>query len=173
VVGYAQGEYVGRGADTPLRDDNALPFPEDFTDQGGVYRVRNQEAHAWPEVYFPGYGWVEFEPTSAQIPINRPRGGDEELDNQALIDEELERERLSALGEIILPDDFFASPDAEASALAETAVERRTVWFFLTPGAALLLVLLLWRNRGKIDVAQFPLQLERGFKKWALNHRLL
>ncbi|MGN7385124.1 transglutaminase-like domain-containing protein [Paenibacillus sp. SAFN-117] len=25
--------------------------------------VRNLHAHSWPEVYFPGYGWVPFEPT--------------------------------------------------------------------------------------------------------------
>ena len=29
----------------------------------GVYVVRGQFAHAWPEVYFEGVGWVPFEPT--------------------------------------------------------------------------------------------------------------
>ena len=27
------------------------------------YTVRNVDAHAWPEVYFSGYGWIPFEPT--------------------------------------------------------------------------------------------------------------
>jgi len=27
---------------------------------------------AWPEVYFPGVGWVEFEPTAGQDPLDRP-----------------------------------------------------------------------------------------------------
>ena len=27
------------------------------------YNVTEAEAHAWPEVYFPGYGWIPFEPT--------------------------------------------------------------------------------------------------------------
>ncbi|MBC7261433.1 MAG: transglutaminase domain-containing protein, partial [Chloroflexi bacterium] len=36
------------------------------------YRVRQLDAHAWPEVYFPGYGWVEFEPTSSEPLIARP-----------------------------------------------------------------------------------------------------
>lgn len=32
--------------------------------QGPVtYTVRGTHAHAWPEVYFQGYGWVPFEPT--------------------------------------------------------------------------------------------------------------
>jgi hypothetical protein len=33
--------------------------------------VRERDAHTWVEVYFPGYGWIEFEPTSAQAPLNR------------------------------------------------------------------------------------------------------
>ncbi|MDX2162717.1 MAG: transglutaminaseTgpA domain-containing protein [bacterium] len=33
--------------------------------------VRERDAHTWVEVYFPGYGWVDFEPTSAQAPLNR------------------------------------------------------------------------------------------------------
>jgi transglutaminase-like putative cysteine protease len=39
---------------------------------GNTYTVRRFNAHAWPEVYFPGIGWVEFEPTAGQAPLNRP-----------------------------------------------------------------------------------------------------
>ena len=34
--------------------------------------VRNNMAHAWPEVYFEGYGWVRFEPTPAYDGIDEP-----------------------------------------------------------------------------------------------------
>jgi transglutaminase-like putative cysteine protease/chromate transport protein ChrA len=40
--------------------------------QNNVYTVRERDYHAWPEVYFPEYGWVEFEPTGNQEPISRP-----------------------------------------------------------------------------------------------------
>jgi transglutaminase-like putative cysteine protease len=30
-----------------------------------VYTVRNTDAHAWTEVYFPSLGWIRFEPTPA------------------------------------------------------------------------------------------------------------
>ena len=52
AAGYAQGEPVGRD----------------------YYNVRVRDSHAWPEVYFPGIGWVEFEPTSAQPVRDLPLG---------------------------------------------------------------------------------------------------
>jgi hypothetical protein len=39
-----------------------------------TYQVREKEAHAWPQVYFPNFGWVEFEPTSSIREIARPSG---------------------------------------------------------------------------------------------------
>jgi len=53
AVGYAQGEY-----DTDHR----------------AYRVRENDAHSWVEIYFPRYGWIEFEPTVSQDPLIRPEG---------------------------------------------------------------------------------------------------
>ena len=37
----------------------------------GRYVVREREAHTWVELYFPDYGWIEFEPTAAEAPYNR------------------------------------------------------------------------------------------------------
>ncbi|MFQ5611355.1 MAG: transglutaminaseTgpA domain-containing protein [Anaerolineae bacterium] len=41
-----------------------------------VYHVLNRHAHSWVEVYFPDYGWIEFEPTPAQPAPARLRGED-------------------------------------------------------------------------------------------------
>ncbi len=38
----------------------------------GLFHVVDTNAHSWVEVYFPTYGWIDFEPTSAQSPLSRP-----------------------------------------------------------------------------------------------------
>ncbi len=45
----------------------------------GVFEVDRSAAHAWVEVYFPGYGWVRFDPTpgnatNGQRPTDLPAG---------------------------------------------------------------------------------------------------
>lgn len=40
--------------------------------QNSIYTVRERDLHAWPEVYFSGFGWIEFEPTGNQQPLDRP-----------------------------------------------------------------------------------------------------
>lgn len=36
---------------------------EDLDEEKNAYVVRDKNTYAWPEVYFPGYGWVMFNPT--------------------------------------------------------------------------------------------------------------
>ena len=35
----------------------------EFNDVTGQYLVRASNAHSWVEAYFPGYGWISFDPT--------------------------------------------------------------------------------------------------------------
>src|SRR5690606_3797904 len=47
----------------------AVGFVLESSDQDsetGAFHITEQDAWAWPEVYFPGYGWVEFNPAPAR-----------------------------------------------------------------------------------------------------------
>lgn len=55
--GFAQGEFQGANR----------------------FLVKENDAHTWVEVYFPGYGWVNFEPTADESPVDRP--GDPQFDD--------------------------------------------------------------------------------------------
>ncbi len=70
---YATAEVVMlRSLGIPAR--LAVGFAEGIFQPPGWYIVRENNAHAWPEVYFPGVGWVEFEPTASQPELTRPSG---------------------------------------------------------------------------------------------------
>ena len=59
VSGYAQGQY---------------------DEESHLFAVSEQDAHTWVEVYFPNYGWIEFEPTASRSELTRPH--DNEAENQ-------------------------------------------------------------------------------------------
>lgn len=37
------------------------------------YEVTERDGHSWPEVFFPGYGWIPFEPTASFRTFERPQ----------------------------------------------------------------------------------------------------
>ncbi len=41
----------------------AIGFTQGAQQSSGRYLVTSHDAHAWPELYFQGYGWLRFEPT--------------------------------------------------------------------------------------------------------------
>jgi protein-glutamine gamma-glutamyltransferase len=46
----------------PSREVNGF-LPGEYNDVAGDYIVRASDAHSWVEAYFPGVGWLTFDPT--------------------------------------------------------------------------------------------------------------
>ena len=81
-VYYASAEVLMlRSLGIPAR--MAVGFAQGERD-GSKYVVRRLNSHAWPEVYFPDIGWVEFEPTAGQAPLDRPLPPQDSVDPSLL-----------------------------------------------------------------------------------------
>ncbi len=137
AVGFAQGEY-----------------------QGGTYTVRRRDAHAWPEVFFPGYGWVEFEPTASQLALVRldPAAQANNPGRQFPAPRTQER------------PDAVTGPIPPASSTASVPFGRTVAARLLSILASLLgaaaVVFLVYRYR---VIPRVPVVLDRAFMKTGLS----
>jgi transglutaminase-like putative cysteine protease len=64
--GYCEqfaGTYAAMARMLGLPARVAVGFTSGTKESDGLWHVTGKEAHAWPEVYLSGYGWVAFEPT--------------------------------------------------------------------------------------------------------------
>ena len=101
----------------------ASGFTLQVPDASGIQTVFQINAHSWAEIYFPGFGWLEFEPTAgfaANISTTQANGGFQ------------------------APDDAFGLPGAFEGGVPpippdEMAEPISGLWFV---GGALLIVLL-------------------------------
>jgi hypothetical protein len=103
VAGYSQGEY------DPER---------------GTFRVRGANAHTWPEIYFPEYGWIEFEPTVSEEPYVRPER-EEAPDDEDPVPHDA-GQRISEMEEDFDPAEFARESDWQITSL--NAKRKLPVW---------------------------------------------
>ena len=50
-----------------------------FDEESQSYYITQRDAHTWVEVFFPEYGWIEFEPTAGESPLDRPQTDDDQM----------------------------------------------------------------------------------------------
>ena len=74
AVGFAQGEREIPPIEAQPPVGVSVDITREQMFETSTYVVRQKDAHAWPEVYFPGLGWIIFEPTVSQPPLFRPSG---------------------------------------------------------------------------------------------------
>ena len=149
VVGYAEGEY-----DKPTN----------------TYTVLERDSHAWPEVYFVDYGWVIFEPTTAQPAYILPRGlstiveenpEDQNLepDIPLMDDEELQEE---------MPEDIADESILPAEVSARRIRSTRIIWSLLGVfliGLVITIIVLIRPTYFRINIQPLPVLLENALRK--------
>ncbi len=159
---YASAEVVMlRSVGIPAR--LAVGFAEGLYDsESRTYSVRSLDTHAWPEVYFPGIGWVEFEPTGNQDPLLYPdRPEDEPLSEEDRLNNLTAPETSSLLRDVeeresLFPEDITI-PEAES-----TPIDNR----YLYLAAAVILLTLFWFiNRKYAFVESIPNRLQRAYER--------
>ncbi|MBN2550984.1 MAG: transglutaminase domain-containing protein [Anaerolineales bacterium] len=152
---YATAEVVLlRAVGIPARW--AVGYAEGEKTESGSYAVRQRDAHAWPEVYFPGYGWVEFEPTVSQPNIVRLSGETNPSDDpdrpssdiQDLIDDETRQELLRERERMNLPAQEQKNPMV-------------VVYWIIAVAIGSGLLFLAWRYLPRVNWKPVPVVLER------------
>jgi transglutaminase-like putative cysteine protease len=46
--------------------------PGNYDAKNNEYVVKGTDAHTWAQIYFDGYGWINFEPSASFNPVERP-----------------------------------------------------------------------------------------------------
>lgn len=145
-AGYCEqfaGTYAAMARSVGLASRVVIGFTHGIQDPADptLYHVRAEHAHAWPEVFIPGAGWVSFEPTpgrgapgteqytgvataqqQSQTPIEQPpepaneaQGGSAQIPQEDLSSGETETE------------DLFEPTDPEAQEAAGVGIPGRVL----------------------------------------------
>jgi transglutaminase-like putative cysteine protease len=147
-VGYAQGS-------------SAQDMPDTFI-------VRQSDAHAWPEVYFAGIGWVEFEPTVSQPILVRPIG---EIPRNLEADPGgnfRDNDRLQDLGETL------GGEEEDAGAISDVDTQEIPIYYIIILGVLFifffaLLIPLAYRKGLHERLPSIPVTLERSLLRFGLQ----
>ena len=116
----------------------------DYDKKTGTYIVRGKQAHAWAEVYFPGYGWIQVE-TTPDTGVNT--SSDTSLDTATFnFTDELP---------IQIPDDINPDDLGPFPVIASTPVHHTSViWIYLSVFGGLVLAIAATRKVFDVKVGR-------------------
>ena len=171
VVGFSQGEYAPIIDQEPTQGEErglVVGAFEDYSTIGEKYTVRQQNAHAWPEIYFPNIGWVEFEPTANENPLWRILG------DEALNAAETSGGTLAEMTEAGIDDGIEQQHDGLAKIRARDSEQddfarkyRRPVFSLrigLVLGAGMILIF-VWRALRSRGLSPLPVLVVSGTQR--------
>ncbi len=161
AVGYSEGERTlgAQALDVLPGDETGVLGGETLSTE--IYSVQQSNLHAWPEVYFPGMGWVEFEPTVSQLPLVRPEGEEFVINPVSNGAENPIDEQQDLSGQDANLPGLGLGDDPTANDLA--ALQRLGVWLPIAGLAAVIaLAALTWRAYRRRGGQALPILVEQG-----------
>jgi transglutaminase-like putative cysteine protease len=169
AVGYAEGERSSIGGidSIPTLGPDGQNIPLDIQIEGDIFTVRHKDAHAWPEVYFPNFGWVEFEPTVSQQPIIRPIGllpDSSGQDAQPPDFEELRDRANQRFNEL-----SDQEPPSQNLNIAGMQIDPTSIYISLAAISVIAFILLIRSVRSRRGTPPLPVQLESGLERVGLQ----
>jgi len=118
----------------------------------GKYVVKQVNAHAWVEVYFPTYGWIEFEPTPSETPFLRAEeptnGGNSDSGDGGSSDADLPDRGTTDRSELIGEGGDASGSGADANALPIDPRPALGAVVVLLLGLLAFVLRFEWRFRG-------------------------
>jgi len=144
----------------------AVGFLSGTATDAETFVVQGGDAHAWPELYFPGAGWVRFEPTPA-IQTGLPPVYADPLANGTPIREEI----LS--GEDVPAPDITAQGSSQTQQDTESTTDQTQsapvvpVWAIVALVAALVIAAAAawWRLHGRVRRHRVPVDAEEVWER--------
>jgi transglutaminase-like putative cysteine protease len=131
--------------------------------EGSEYIVRRNDAHAWPEVYFPGVGWVEFEPTGNQPALSRPIPSPDEEDDET-------NTNLLDIAALENNDDILPGLQEEVDVPEQSgAVQTVNTSWYLIPLLLLFATLTYFLSRRYSVPARLPSFLKTTYERTGIN----
>ncbi len=178
AVGYAQGEREVPPIQNQPTQAGEQSASEHQISETATYVVRQRDAHAWPEVFFPSFGWITFEPTVSQPVMFRPSAETNKAANQkpAVRDPQntgVNPNQPNPLDQ--LPADK-ANPSTGAAAQSFWSLGNILLIILLLATIALLVVV-IWQVRRGFKLVPFvnrlsqeiPVRLEVGMRRMGIR----
>lgn len=133
--------------------------------ESDTFQLTEANSFAWPEVYFPGIGWVEFNPTPSEPPLQRPGMAQDPLPPS-----------LPGLGDIpiepALPPIAPSGPEGSPSTPASDTSQRPLIPPMLIVALALGVVAIVVAGGGRLAWEYGMGGLSRPAQLWEKSVRL-